>query len=131
MSEQPGDNSRKVTGAMVKLQQVSLDLKTAIAAIVTVGIGVAATVGGLHMIGTDIRREMATIAKEQGQAMKDLDDKWQARSTAMEERIRLEIIDLRRSLPTPATIQRFEYIEQRLTRLEGKLDGPSPPPSRD
>ncbi len=94
---------------MTPAQQVTVDLKTAVGAIAVVVVGVATTVSGLHLIAADLREQMGA-----------LDDKWQERTSNVEERIRSEIVALRSAIPTPEVLLRFKTLEARLDKLESR-----------
>jgi hypothetical protein len=85
----------------VMVQRVTLDIKTAVAALVIIVAGVTATVGGLHMIANDLRYEM-----------KQLDEKWQQRVLGLEERLRGELKDLADSMPPPEVQIQLDHLER-------------------
>ncbi len=80
------------SGGAISVSKVKLSLPQMLSVVSVVLAGVASTVSGLHMIGSSLRDEMRL-----------LDDKWQLRTAAVEERVRIQI-----SKAEERTISRFQ-----------------------
>lgn len=102
------------------VQKVTIDLKTAVAAICVVAAGVASTIGGIYSIGANIRSEM-----------RQLDDRWQDRIlkvqsiieydiSNVESEFKSEFKELKANISPPKVEYRLSNLEERVKYLEGR-----------
>ena len=110
----------KVDEPKIPLQRVTLDIKTALAAISTIVVGVVVTVGSLYAIASSLTNKMTQLELNWQKQSAESEKAWQTRILGVEERLRADIRDLEKNIPPREVRDKLEDFEHRLRALEAK-----------